>query len=219
MNIDLPKMNYKRDGIKHEPIKTFQVNESTIIAVYPGSLSELDILIKYRQKLKSGNWSRIRTPKHIHWTVDILLKMQTYRELTQQFLDFFIDIWNNTKPLKNEAERQSLDLASLLKFSGGEIEKYKGLSGKGKLDFLSFESFHNLKIDALVDLMIEPVVSRLYPVANIDIERPVVKITEINTRRTVAVFVYLRRLFQYFLSNFQCFFCFDAPGTIGNGDI
>ncbi|MFC2032726.1 hypothetical protein ACFLUS_05165 [Chloroflexota bacterium] len=82
--------------------------------------------------MNSGKWSRIRTPKHIHWTVDILLKMQTYKELTQQFLDFFLNIWNNTKPLKNEAARQSLDLASLLDFSGGEIETYKALSGKGE---------------------------------------------------------------------------------------
>lgn len=127
-----PTMNFNRDDELHEPIKTFQVNESTIIAVYRGSLSPLDILVKYRQRLNSGKWSRIRTPKHIHWTVDILLKMQTYKELTQQFLDFFIDIWNNTEPLKNEAERQSLDLASLLNFSGGEIENYKALSGKGE---------------------------------------------------------------------------------------
>jgi len=127
-----PSMNFNKDDKLHEPIKTFQVNDSTIIAVYPGSLSELDILIKYRQRLNSGKWSRIRTPKHIHWTVDILLKMQTYKELTQQFLDFFIDIWNNTKPLNNEAERQSLDLAHLVSFSSGEIETYKVLSGKGE---------------------------------------------------------------------------------------
>lgn len=132
MSIDLPRMNYKRKGIEHYPIKTFEVNDNTIIAMYKGSLSELDILIKYRERLKNGKWSAIRTPKHIHWTVDILLKMQTYKDLTVEFLNFFIEIWNNTKPLKSEEERQSLDLERLLNFSEKEIETFKDLSMKGE---------------------------------------------------------------------------------------
>jgi len=132
MDIDLPRMDFKRKGVVHYPIKTFQVNDDTIIAIYKGSLSKLDILIRYRQMLKSGKWSHIRTPKHIHWTVDILMKSQTYKGLTTEFLDFFIDIWNNTKPLKSEEERQSLDLGRLLNFSKEEIEKFKVLSKKGE---------------------------------------------------------------------------------------
>lgn len=132
MSNDIPSMKYSRKSVEHFPIKTFKVNENTIIAIYEGSLSELDILIKYRQKLKNGKWSLIRTPKHIHWTVDILLKMQTYRDLTVEFLDFFIDIWNNIKPLKSEEERQSLDLERILNFSEKEIEKFKDLSKKGE---------------------------------------------------------------------------------------
>ncbi len=129
----LPEMSFKRKGLIHQPLKTFKVNGSTIIAVYRGTLSHLDILIKYRQKLKDGkNWSRIRTPKHIHWTVDILMKMQSYRNLTKEFLDFFINIWNKTAPLKNEAERQSLDLETMLSINKKEIEKFKKLSEKGE---------------------------------------------------------------------------------------
>lgn len=132
MIIDLPKMVYKRKGIEHHPIKTLKVNDSNIIAFYKGSFSEFDILIKYRQKLKDGKWSAIRTPKHIHWAVDILLKMQTYKELTTEFLDFFIDIWNSTKPLTNENERQSLDLEELLNLNNEEIELFKDLSKRGQ---------------------------------------------------------------------------------------
>ena len=132
MSIDLPKMIFRRDGIEHNPIKKFQVNDNIIIAVYKGSLSPLDILIKYRQKLKNGRWSRIRTPKHIHWTVDILMKMQTFKDLTQEFLDFFIDIWNQTTPIKSERERQSLDLKNLLDISKEEVERFKKLSKKGE---------------------------------------------------------------------------------------
>ena len=42
-----------------------------IIYVFQGSLSQFDIVIKYR---KDG--TRIRTPKHIHWVVDVLMKIQ-----------------------------------------------------------------------------------------------------------------------------------------------
>lgn len=128
----LPKMSFRKDGIEHIPVKMFQVNDNTIIAVYKGSLSPLDILIKYRQKLKNGEWSNIRTPKHIHWTVDILMKMQAYKELTQDFLNFFIDIWEKTTPMKSEQERQSIDLEALLNMSKSQIEKFKDLSKKGE---------------------------------------------------------------------------------------
>ncbi|MDD5107915.1 MAG: hypothetical protein PHC29_00170 [Candidatus Omnitrophica bacterium] len=129
----LPDMSFKREGLIHQPLKTFKVNGSTIIAVYRGTLSTLDILIKYRQKSKDKRmWSRIRTPKHIHWTVDILMKMQSYGDLTKEFMDFFVSIWNKTVPLKNEVERQSLDLEGMLNISRVEIGKFQKLSEKGE---------------------------------------------------------------------------------------
>jgi hypothetical protein len=60
------------------------------------------------------------------------MKTQTYGDLTRQFLDYFIEVWNNTKPLKSEKERQSLDLAKLLEYSSTELEKFKALSEKGE---------------------------------------------------------------------------------------
>jgi hypothetical protein len=128
----IPNMNFKKKGEVHDPIKVFQVNNSMIIAVYKGNLSKFDILIKYRQKLSPDKWSNIRTPKHIHWTVDILMKMQAYESLTQEFVDFFIDVWNKTKPMKTEKERQSLDLEGLLNLNKTEIEKFTQLSQKGE---------------------------------------------------------------------------------------
>ncbi len=129
----LQGMSFKKKGLIRQPLKTFKVNDSTIIAVYRGTLSQLDILIKYRQKLQDKKrWSRIRTPKHIHWIVDILMKMQSYGDLTKEFLDFFINIWNKTVPLKNEAERQSLDLEAMLSINKNEIKKFQKLSEKGE---------------------------------------------------------------------------------------
>ena len=80
-------MSFKKEGEKIVPLFVSTVNEKFIIAVYQGSFSKYDILIKYRQKNKD-KWSRIRTPKHIHWAVDILIKMHSDEEKTKQFLDF-----------------------------------------------------------------------------------------------------------------------------------
>lgn len=63
-----------------ELIHAFKVNDRYIIGIYKGSLSKYDILIKYRQKTEKG-WSRIRTPKHIHWAKD--------------FLNFLLKVWEN----------------------------------------------------------------------------------------------------------------------------
>ena len=67
-----------------------------IIYVFKGTLSQFDILIKYKE-----NDTRIRTPKHIHWVVDILLKQSKNRELTNDFLKLLQNCWNNCVPLTN----------------------------------------------------------------------------------------------------------------------
>lgn len=67
-----------------------------IIYVFQGKLSEFDIVIKYR---KDG--TRIRTPKHIHWVVDILMKMQGSEELTKRYLLAIQNCWNTCQPLAN----------------------------------------------------------------------------------------------------------------------
>ena len=128
----IPSMEFNKKGAHHIPIKTFQVNYSTILAVHKGSISPLDILIKYRQKLRDGRWSNIRTPKHIHWVVDILMKMQSYKELTEEFIDFFINVWHETAPLSSDRKRNALDLGAILRLSEKEITKFSQLSHKGE---------------------------------------------------------------------------------------
>ncbi|HHU21009.1 MAG TPA: hypothetical protein GXZ51_00995 [Acholeplasma sp.] len=71
----------------------FVINDY-IIYVFQGTLSEFDIFVKYRK-----NNSRIRTPKHIHWVVDILMKMQQGRELTISFLKLIQNYWNTATGL------------------------------------------------------------------------------------------------------------------------
>lgn len=125
-------MTFNKDCKVVVPMTVFEVNGSYIIAVYQGSLSEFDILVKYRQKI-IDRWSRIRTPKHIHWAVDVLIKLHEDKEKTQDFLDFLIGIWNNTHPVRNKDQQQAeLTIESLLRDIQTEIQKYEALSNKGE---------------------------------------------------------------------------------------
>jgi hypothetical protein len=125
-------MTFRKDGQGFLPLIVFEVNGSYILSVYQGSLSEYDILIKYRQKI-GGLWSRIRTPKHIHWAVDILIKLHEDRRKTQEFLDFLIEVWNNTRPIRSREQQQTeLTIESLLRNSQNEIRQYESLSTKGE---------------------------------------------------------------------------------------
>ena len=100
--------------------------------MYQGEFSKYDILIKYRQKNKN-KWSRIRTPKHIHWAVDILIKMHSDKEKTEQFLDFLIEVWDRTQPIKSDEERKRiLSIEHLLETNREEIKKYEELGKKGE---------------------------------------------------------------------------------------
>ena len=98
------------------------------IFVFQGNLSEFDIVIKYK---KDG--SRIRTPKHIHWVVDVLMKMQGNEELTKRFLHMNHICWNRCTPLDNN----DYDTLRELIIRGErvvKIEEYEDLNVYGEYD-------------------------------------------------------------------------------------
>lgn len=70
--------------------------ENYVIFVFQGNLSEFDIVIKYKR-----DGTRIRTPKHIHWVVDILMKMQGNEKLAKEFLVKIKECWDDCRPLQN----------------------------------------------------------------------------------------------------------------------
>jgi len=68
----------------------------------------------------------------------------------------------------------------------------EGLCRKCELDGLGLEAFHNLEINLLVHLVIEPVIRRFYPIAHIEIQRAVVEIAEVHPRRIIRVGINFR---------------------------
>jgi len=130
--MSLPNMTFRRKGIEYVPMKVFAVNDKYVIGIYQGKLSPYDLLIKYRQK-ENGKWSRIRTPKHIHWAVDMLIKMSMEPEKTKDFVDFLLKYWDNeVYPLKSEEQRKELLTDKLLQEVNQEAESYPELSEKGE---------------------------------------------------------------------------------------
>jgi len=132
-NIELKQfMSFNKDYKLVKPLAVFPVNGNFIVGVYKGTLSKYDILVRYKQKIKN-NWSRIRTPKHIHWAVDILIKLNSNKKTTKEFLDFLISIWSKTKPIKSVKDRKEyLNTDNLLKINNQKMKHYKKLSKKGE---------------------------------------------------------------------------------------
>lgn len=132
-------MSFNRKGKLVTPLKVFSPDGKTIVGVYQGAFSQFDILIKYRQVKKDGKWSNIRTPKHIHWAVDLLIKMHADKRKIRQFLDFLLDIWNKTSPIKSKSERNKiLNIKNLLEKHKDKIKKYQSIShfGEYRIEFL-----------------------------------------------------------------------------------
>jgi len=132
-------MSFNKRGKVVTPLKIFLPDDKTIIGVYQGSFSKFDILIKYRQVKKDNKWSNIRTPKHIHWAVDLLIKMHSDKKKIGQFLDFLLGIWNKTSPIKSKNERNKiLNIKNLLEKHKDQIKEYQNISqlGEYRIEFL-----------------------------------------------------------------------------------
>jgi len=113
------------------PIFSMPINGKYILAIYQGNLSKFDILIKYRQ-LENGEWSRIRTPKHIHWAVDILIKLYQDKKTTKKFISKLMKIWNESSGITTQEEFNKIDITKLYKEFEDDINEFKTLNTKGE---------------------------------------------------------------------------------------
>ena len=124
---------------KLQSLLSFPVGNDYMIGVYQGSKSPYDIIVKYKQK-ENGRWSRPRTPKHIHWAVDIIIKQHMLSADTLLFIDGLIRIWNRTTPMTSLVDRtQFLNVGSLLQSANAIAQNFQQLNGKGEysVEFLS----------------------------------------------------------------------------------
>ncbi|MDP3916767.1 MAG: hypothetical protein Q8Q42_00580 [Nanoarchaeota archaeon] len=98
-----------RDGTgrKAKSIKEIKLDGVTI-GVFEGSRGhnpDHDILIKYKEDGK-----RVRTPKHIHWVIDILVKKEHDKELTMKFLKYLRDMYERVEGFCSKEDRAKCEL-------------------------------------------------------------------------------------------------------------
>ncbi len=99
----MPNQNISMTCNVQEPLCVIPINGTYILGIYKGTLSDFDILLRYRQK-EGERWSRIRTPKHIHWAVDMLIKHYSEPHETDLLLSSLLEQWSRTAPLKSRKE-------------------------------------------------------------------------------------------------------------------
>lgn len=132
---DYPSNIKTINGIKCKPLEIYFINDTYILYVYQGNFSKFDLLLIYRsrdKKTKSG-WGRPRKPKHIHWTVDLLIKMSHDRKTTQRFLNFLIRKWQKITAHKTAKQRmREIKLTNLLPKTEQEAKKFIKLNKYGE---------------------------------------------------------------------------------------
>lgn len=103
-------MKFKKGGKEYVSFKDIKLSNGSLICVFQGSRGEnpdFDIIIAYKDKFTKGNK---RTPKHIHWLIDLLIKKEHNRELTLEFVKYLRDMWDKVEPFKTKEEQQKCEL-------------------------------------------------------------------------------------------------------------
>src|SRR3989344_5617965 len=113
-------MQYKKDGKEHLAVREITLDYGTKIGVFEGSRGynpDHDILIKYQEEGK-----RLRTPKHIHWVIDLLIKKEHKRDLTLKFMKYLRDMYDRVEGFKSAEERSHFEFEELNKYGEYKVE-------------------------------------------------------------------------------------------------
>ena len=127
-------MKFKPRGkSEKQSIKEIKLEDGTIIGVFEGDrgyVPEHDIIIKYQEKGK-----HVRTPKHIHWVIDLLIKKQHKPELTLKFMKYLREMYDKVEGFKSKEDRANFVLKETSKEKlkpFEELNKY----GEYKVEFI-----------------------------------------------------------------------------------
>ncbi len=97
-------MEYKPKGKPRiYAIREIPLQYGTTIGIFEGSRGfnpDHDILIKYQEKGK-----KVRTPKHIHWVIDLLIKKEHNKELTLKFMKYLREMYDKVEAFKSKEDR------------------------------------------------------------------------------------------------------------------
>lgn len=112
-------------------LQELSIDKRFTIFIYQGELSPFDIRVKY----KDAQCARIRerTPKHIHWVVDILLKKTHKPDLTNRLIGKMLKVWSKTPHIQTKKQQaDSLTINNLWTSKQTEWKCYKSLDSYGE---------------------------------------------------------------------------------------
>ena len=131
-------LQFNKNGINHQPIKYWTVDDITEVAIYQGERGErpdLDFIVKYKEEGK-----RLRTPSHTHWIVDLLVKAEVNKPILLDYLNDMIQMYDDTTPFESVEERNGYDLRYPVVMG----IKYSALQGHGYYSIKTLTSFIEL---------------------------------------------------------------------------
>jgi hypothetical protein len=128
-------MNYQPRRKKEETeklprkyaIRELNLPDGTIIGVFEGDRGanpDHDILIKYQEEGK-----RIRTPKHIHWVIDLLIKKEHNRELALKFMKYLREMYDKVGGFQSKEDRANFELNET---TNEKLEPFEELNNYGE---------------------------------------------------------------------------------------
>jgi hypothetical protein len=86
--------------LAHSPLASTLIAE----AGNRGDQKHIDFVIKF---LEPGSRKETRTPAHIHWVVDLLLKAETHRDTVAAFVKFYRAFYESVDAFESVDERNS----------------------------------------------------------------------------------------------------------------
>ena len=114
-------------------IKEIPLSDGTIIGVFEGDrgfIKDHDIIIKYQEKGK-----RVRTPRHTHWVIDLLIKKQHNPTLTLKFMKYLREMYDKVEGFKSKEDRANFVLKETNK---EKLKQFEALNkyGEYKIEFI-----------------------------------------------------------------------------------
>lgn len=113
-------------GGRGHSIKEIKLNGVTI-GIFAGSrghIADHDIIIKYQEDGK-----RVRTPKHIHWVIDMLIKKEHNKKLTLKFMKYLREMYDRVKGFESKEDR---DNCTLTETTHEKLKEFEELNDYGE---------------------------------------------------------------------------------------
>lgn len=114
-----------RNRNTEKSIMDIKIDNTYTIYVFKGSLSQNDIVVKY-----SKDGKRMRTPKHIHWVIDMLLKEQKNHNDVIAFIKCMQKTWDEIIGL--ESNDYTTLKETLLKYKNKVDNEISSLTLEGR---------------------------------------------------------------------------------------